>query len=263
MGSISCLFTKFNRRTVNGPFSFFFLFSFFILSGAGINQEVSGGHWIWVVVLFTDDWLASQNHQIHLPTVTFITVIFKATETCPVSLRWPPRVRSHRLPFPPFLFSSYFVTLLLLVVSSPCLPSHLLPSPPSFNYFCLTFYLPACPPSLCWAGWREQGQGGVKTSREKRGEEEKIRPQCLLFSPFFPPLSEGCVQNPHIVRSPVTARNSFALSLLLSLTGESLFFFFFPSQQMNANENFGLQAHWSHLHMHLQMYSLEMVSLML
>ena len=205
-----------------------FFFLFFFLSGTGINQEVSGGRWIWVGVLFTDDWLASQNHQIHLPTVTFITVIFKVTGTCLVSHCWPLRVHSHPHPVPP-LPSSYFILSLLspLVVSLPCLPLHLLASPPSFNYFCLTFYPPACPPSLCWAGWREQGQGGVKGGREKRGEEDKIRPPLLLLHPPPPLLSEGCVQNPHIVRSPVMARNSFALSLLLSRTGESLFFFFF------------------------------------
>lgn len=84
-----CHFTQFNRRTVNGPF--------FFLSSTGINQEVSGACWIWAVVLFTDDWLASQNHQIHLPTVTFITVIFKVTATCLVSQHWPPHICSHLL----------------------------------------------------------------------------------------------------------------------------------------------------------------------
>lgn len=255
-GSISRHFTKFNRRTVNGPF--FFIILFFYRSQASIRR-CQVARWIWVVVLVTDDWLASQNHQIHLPTVTFITVIFKVTETSLVSQRWPPCMHSHLLPFPPFLSSSFILSLapLPLVVSLPCLPLHLLPSPPSFNYFCLTFYLPVCPPSLCWAGWSELGQGGVKRGRENRGEEDKIRPPTPPLLPPFcpPPLSEGCVQNPHIVRSPVMARNAFALSLLLSRTGESLL----PPlllQQMNVNEKFQLGARSPHLHTRLQSYIL-------
>lgn len=74
-----------------GPFLYIYV------SGTGINHEVSGGRWIRAVVLFTDDWLASQNHQIHLPTVTFITVIFKVTAACLVSQRWPPHICSHLL----------------------------------------------------------------------------------------------------------------------------------------------------------------------
>lgn len=154
-GSICGNFTKFNRRTVNGPF----------WSATGINQEVSGGCWIWVVVLFTDDWLASQNHQIHLPTVTFITVIFKVTASCCVSQRWPPQMCLHLLPLPPFPSSSYFVTHSPVVspCASPCAVSPLLPLTTFvWVFFCL------CSPSLGWAGWGEQGHGGVKTDRGKR-----------------------------------------------------------------------------------------------
>lgn len=149
--SICDNFTKFNSRTVNGPF----------LSDTGINQEVSGGCWIWVVVLFTHDWLASQNHQIHLPTVTFMRVIFKVTATCLVSRRWPPHLCLHLLPLLP-LPSSSLILSLTLQLHLLCLPS----SPP-FNYFCLTFF-GLCSPSLGWAGWEEQGHGGVKADRKKR-----------------------------------------------------------------------------------------------
>lgn len=198
-GSICGHFTKFNRRTVNGPF----------LSATGINQEVSGGCWIWVVVLFTDDWLASQNHQIHLPTVTFITVIFKVTASCCVSQRWPPQMCLHRLPLPPFLSSSYFVTHSPVV--SPVPPLHrLLP----LTTFVWVFFLHVF--SLTWLG-KLRGAGS-RRCEDRQGKEEKIRPPPSL------PLSAGCVQNPHIVRSPVMARNSVALSVLLSHTGESLFF---------------------------------------
>lgn len=253
-GSISHHFTKFNRKTVNGLF-----FSFFFLSGTGINQEVSGGRWIWVGVLFTDDWLASQNHQIHLPTVTFITVIFKVTGTCLVSHCWPLRVHSHPHPVPP-LPSSYFILSLLspLVVSLPCLPLHLLASPPSFNYFCLTFYPPACPPSLCWAGWREQGQGGVKGGREKRGEEDKIRPPLLLLHTPPPIVWRVCSESPYCLLSsdgkkficavpPAVSHWRITLLLLLRL---------FLLQQMNVNKNFQAGGRRSHLHMQLQSYIL-------
>lgn len=200
-----CHFTHFNRRTVNGPF----------LLGTGINQEVSGGRWIWAVVLFTDDWLASQNHQIHLPTVTFITVIFKVTATCLVSQHWPPHIYSHFLSpslFPSLHLSSspvlslgiWSVTLLLfLPPTSPFLP---LLTTFIWLSFCLS-PLPSPPVdatlirSLCWAGGGEAGSGRCG-ERDRRGRKEKIRPPPL-------PLSEGCVLNPSIVRSPEMARNSF------------------------------------------------------
>lgn len=210
------------------------------LSGAGINQEVSGGRWIWAVVLFTDDWLASQNHQIHLPTVTFITVIFKVTATCLVSQHWPPHIYSHLLPPPPsFVFPSlhlssslalslgiWSVTLLFFFTPPP-------PPSPSFNYFNLTFFLSLlCPPppplpsptpplvlhafslSLCWAGG---GEAGSERCGERQGREgEKIRPPPL-------PLSEGCVLNPYIVGSPEMARNSFCTVSPRCLTLEEEF----------------------------------------
>ena len=233
--SVFCHFTQFNRRTVNGPF----------LSGAGINQEVSGGHWIWAVVLFTDDWLASQNHQIHLPTVTFITVIFKVTATCLVSQHWPPHIYSHLLSPPPFLsFSPLCICLPLSLCrwvfgqSLFCCfftPPHPHPSP-SFNYFYLTFFPsllcpPPPPPSLtpppelvlhvlslslwlCWAGGGEAGSGRCG---ERQGREgEKIRPPPL-------PLSEGCVLNPYIAGSPEMARNSFCTVSPRCLTLEEEF----------------------------------------
>lgn len=169
-GSISRHFTKFNSRTVNGPF--FFLFSF--LSGTGINQEVSGGHWIWVVVLFTDDWLASQNHQIHLPTVTFITVIFKVTATCLVSQRWPPRVHSHLLPFPPFPSSSFILSLF----STPhCCPPPHLASPCTYSPLLLhltTFvWLSICPRVLPHSAGQFEGSRVREVWREaeRRGEK--------------------------------------------------------------------------------------------
>lgn len=164
-GSISCHFTKFNRRTVNRPFFFFFS------SGTGINQEVSGGHWIWVVVLFTDDWLASQNHQIHLPTVTFITVIFKVTATCLVSHRWPLHVHSHLLPFPPFLSSSFilslFSPLLFLSCASTCTYSPLLLHLTTFAW------LSICPRVLPHSAGQVEGSRVREVWREagKRGEK--------------------------------------------------------------------------------------------
>lgn len=105
---------------------------------------MSGGRWIWAVVLFTDDWLASQNHQIHLPTVTFITVIFKVTATCLVSQHWPPHIYSHLLspvslhPSSSLILSPGIWSATLLLFLHPPLP---LKISSSFNYFYLTFFL--------------------------------------------------------------------------------------------------------------------------
>lgn len=166
--SVSRHFTKFNSRTVNGPF-----FPFFFLSGTGINQEVSGGHWIWVVVLFTDDWLASQNHQIHLPTVTFITVIFKVTATCLVSQRWPSRVHSHLLPFPPFPSSSFILSLF----STPhcCPPHHASPCTysPLLLHLTTFVWLSICPRVLPHSARQVEGSRVREVWREaeRRGEK--------------------------------------------------------------------------------------------
>lgn len=177
-GEFFCHFTHFNRRTVNGPF----------LSGTGINQEVSGGCWIWAVVLFTDDWLGSQNHQIHLPTVTFITVIFKVTATCLVSQHWPPHIYSHL--FSPSLFLSLHLSSSLVLSLGIWSVTLLLflrpPSPfsPSFNYFLSDFLSVSlqCPHPLLAVHLfshsarqveGKQGQGGVERDRGKRGEKRE------------------------------------------------------------------------------------------
>lgn len=126
------------------------------LSGTGINQKVSGGRWIWAVVLFTDDWLASQNHQIHLPAVTFITVIFKVTATCLVSQHWPPHIYSHL--FSPPLFFPLCIRLPLSFCRwvfgqslSCCFHTPPLFVSPSFNYFYLTFSQSLSnSPTPCW-----------------------------------------------------------------------------------------------------------------
>lgn len=201
-------FTHFNRRgQLMGLF----------LSGAGINQEVSGSHRIWAVVLFTNDWLASQNHQIHLLTVSFITVIFKVTATCLVSQHWPPHIYSHLLSASlfPLLHLSSSLILIHSVAQYLVSHSHVVSSTPPlllsflllFNYFCLIFSLFHCFTPiphhpllvlhifslslLC----RFRGSRVREVWRETREREEKIRPPLL-------PLSEGCVLNLYIVRSP-------------------------------------------------------------
>lgn len=168
------------------------------LSGAGINQEVSGGRWIWAVVLFTDDWLASQNHQIHLPTVTFITVIFKVTATCLVSQHWPPHIYSHLLPPPTFFRFPLSASVFLSRSVAGYLVSHssvFLHSPPPTHLLLLTtlIWLSFCPsyahhhhhyrhqpPRWCYthslshsAGQVEgkQGQRGVEKDRGERGRK--------------------------------------------------------------------------------------------
>lgn len=223
-GSICGNFTKFNRRTVNGPF----------LSATGINQEVSGGCWIWVVVLFTDDWLASQNHQIHLPTVTFITVIFKVTASCCVSQRWPPQMCLHLLPLPPFPSSSYFVTHSPVV--SPVPPLRRLPSPP-FNYFCLSFFSACVLPHL--AG-QVEGSRVMEVWRQtgKRGENKTP----TLSPPLF-----HCLQG--VCRIPILFVLQWWREIRLHcpsccLTLENL------SSSPARDEckwKFQLRAHWSHL----------------
>lgn len=167
------------------------------LSGAGINQEVSGGRWIWAVVLFTDDWLASQNHQIHLPTVTFITVIFKVTATCLVSQHWPPHIYSHLLPPPPsFVFPSLHLSsslALSLGIWSVTLLFFFTPPPTHLLLLTTLIWLSFCPsyahhhhhyrhqpPRWCYthslshsAGQVEgkQGQRGVEKDRGERGRK--------------------------------------------------------------------------------------------
>lgn len=148
-------------------------FPFFYLSGTGINQEVSGGHWIWVVVLFTDDWLASQNHQIHLPTVTFITVIFKVTATCLVSQRWPPRVHSHLLPFPPLPSSSFTLSLFSTPIVVP--PHHASPCTysPLLLHLTTFVWLSICPRVLPHSARQVEGSRVREVWREaeRRGEK--------------------------------------------------------------------------------------------
>lgn len=208
-GSICGNFTKFNRRTVNGPF----------LSATGINQEVSGGCWIWVVVLFTDDWLASQNHQIHLPTVTFITVIFKVTASCCVSQRWPPQMCLHLLPLPPFPFSSYFVTHSPVV--SPVPPLRRLLSPP-FNYFCLSFFSACVLPHL--AG-QVEGSRVMEVWRQtgKRGENKTPPlPHCL----------------PGVCRIPILFVLQWWREIWLRCPSCCLTISLIPQREMNVNESF-------------------------
>lgn len=152
--------------------------------------------------------------------------------------------------------------LLFCHSSPPCCFSPVPPlAPPSFNYFCLTFYLPACPPSLCWAGWREQGQGGVKRGRKKRGEEDKIRPPTPPLLPLYPPIVwRVCSESPYCLLSSdgkkficavPPAVSHWRISLLLPLL-----------QQMNVNEKFQLGVRWSHLHTPAIVY-FKMVSLKL
>lgn len=207
------------------------------LLGTGINQEVSGSCWIWAVALFTDDWLASQNHQIHLPTVTFITVIFKVTATCLVSQHCPPHIYSHLPSLTLYLSPSLVLSLhiwsvaLLLFL----LHLHLLLSP-AFNYFYLTFLSV----SLTRLGrLRVVGSGRCEERQRKEGSENKTPP------PTHFPLSEGCVLNPHIVRSPEMARNSFCTVPPLSYTVGD---FFSTRAQDGWKWKFWLRMCWSYLH---------------
>lgn len=146
------------------------------------------------MLLFTDDWLASQNHQIHLATVTFITVIFKVTATCLVSQHWPPHIYSHPGSPPPHPASSVFLSPSVtrcLVTNSPvaCYPRsfffELLLSDFFFSTthtYCATrvrVSLPAPEPAaavgLClvrvvWRGWARGGKNKNK------------RDSCIVWS---------------------------------------------------------------------------------
>lgn len=132
------------------------------------------------------------------------------TATCLVSQHWPPHIYSHLLSPPLSLHPSSSLALSLGIWSVTLL-LFLLPLQisSSFNYFYLTFFLSLSPPR-CWRSTfsltllgRLRGSRVREVWRETGGgKQKKIRPPPL-------PLSEGCVLNPYIVRSPEMARNSF------------------------------------------------------
>ncbi len=71
---------NFNGKTVNNLLLLLHLLLLF-LSPVHYQSDLPGHCWIKAKVLFTDDWLETQNHKI-IFMVTFITVIFKLTATC-------------------------------------------------------------------------------------------------------------------------------------------------------------------------------------
>lgn len=229
------------------------------LSGTGINQKVSGGRWIWAVVLFTDDWLASQNHQIHLPAVTFITVIFKVTATCLVSQHWPPHIYSHLFSPPSLFFLSASVFLShsvaeYLVSHSPVVSTH----PPSSFLLLLTTFIwlslslsPIPPPpvgttlilSLCWAGWGEAGSGRCGERQGRQGGERRENKPPHLFhclkGVFWIPISFALLR---------WSRNSFCTlsPAVLHWRRNSPF----PSRRWMQMKQFRRGMCWSQLHLH-------------